>query len=516
MPYLALDLDGASLERRRGVLDAIGLRLRHSDRSLHLSLSPARPLERIIFDIAEQFRCESLASLELLGVRANISAAFEEWSEAARNERIGETGVGMLVYTVTHMLRFRLLKIWADEAVDDLIETTRGNLGRLIGHALGALPTLVHSQEDYAEAAREIARLIAELADDAGESDELSPQAVTQHRLLIPVDWETLEEELALDASGQHGAGPQHDYRIFSTVNDIELSGADLYRTASLRSLRTELDRSVAAQAVSLSRLAQRLQTLFPSWRIDGWKGGEDDGPLDPGRLAQIVATPTNPQIRRLPQARPTSEAAVTFLIDTSGSMKLQRFETVAVVVETFARALELAGATCEVLGFTTASWAGGQAAQDWRAAGSPPEPGRLADLQHIVYKAADRSWKQERLSMAAMLRTDHYREGVDGEAIEWAWQRLVQRPESRRALVVISDGSPMESATTAANRDHYLIDHLRAVCDRISGRDGAGVELGTICLDDDQSDAFVNAVSVDLDQMITIGTYNLLHDLFG
>jgi len=117
---------------------------------------------------------------------------------------------------------------------------------------------------------------------------------------------------------------------------------------------------------------------------------------------------------------------------------------------------------------------------------------------------------------MAAMLRTDHYREGVDGEAIEWAWRRLLHRPEHRRALVVVSDGQPMEAATTNANREHFLADHLRLVCDRIETDRLRNVQLGTICLDHDHSDAFTNTVMVDLDQTITIGTYDVLHDLFG
>lgn len=521
VPYLSLevDLENAAVARRRGVVDALGLRLRHSDRGLHLTLSPTAPLERIVFDIAEQFRCEARADPTLQGVAANTTTAFESWSETARGERIAETGVGLLVYTITHMLRFRLLRIPSSEAVDDIVETTRGNLARLTGHALRMLPATVDSQEAFAEPAAEIARLVAELADDASEADGASPDATARHRLLIPVDWDTLNEELAAAEAAASGTAPLpgDDYRVFTTAYDIEVSGAKLYRAPVLRKLRSELDQAVAAQVVSRARLAQRLQYLFPGRRTDGWEGGHDDGPLDPARMAQIVADPANPLVRRVPRDRPTSNAVVTFLVDTSGSMKLQRYETVAVLVETFVRALELAGANAEVLGFTTAAWTGGRAQADWRTAGSPPNPGRLTEVQHIVYKSAEQSWRQARLSLAAMLRTDHYREGVDGEALEWAWRRLLARPETRRALVVISDGHPSEAATANANHDHYLLDHLRAVSRRIEQQPGRDpVALGAICLESDQTDSFANALVVDLDGPITIGTYGILHELFA
>lgn len=530
VPWLSLDLppgpDGVTpTRRRRGVTDALGLRVRHSDPDLHWRLSPEAPLERIVFDIAEQFRCEALADPAWRGVRANTRAAFDQWSEEARAARIDETGVGLLVYTITHMLRYRLLRIASSEAVDDVIETTRGNLARLVGHALRALPTAADDQEAFAEPAREIARLLSEMAGDATELDGPSPAALFDQRLLVPEAWERLEAELAAEeADGPGGdSGPDDDpdlgYRVWTRANDIEVHGGDLYPPAVLRDLRRQLDAGVRAQAISIARLAQRLQRLFPSWRDDGWRGGQTDGPLDPARLAHIVVDPLDPEVRRLPHARPTGDAAVTFLIDTSGSMKLQRYETVAVVVDTLARALELAGATCEVLGFTTATWTGGRSAADWRRAGRPAEPGRLADLQHIVYKPADTPWRQARLSLAAMARTDHYREGVDGEAVLWAWRRLAARPERRRLLVVISDGHPSEAATANANGDLYLDDHLRRVAGHLErgwGRHPAGVRLGAVSLDGDLSATYTSSLTVDLDATITIGTYGLLEDLFG
>lgn len=516
VPYLGLgqENDARATEHQRGIVDGLGLRVRHSDPELHRRLSPEPLLERIVFDIAEQFRCESLVDQTLTGVVANTTAAFDRWSDQARANRIAETGVGLLVYTITHMLRARLLKRPTTEAVDEIIESTRANLARLVGHGLSELTKTAHSQEQFAVPAAEIARLLAEMVDDATESLDEAPEAVKANALLASLDWDLIEELAAADTDAAQPSQPDADYRVFTTAYDREVVAESLYRAPALRRLRADLETHRADQVVSVTRLTQRLRALFATWRDDGWLGSAEDGALDPARLAQVVADPTNRLIHRRPRLQPTGEAAVTFLIDTSGSMRSQRYESMAVLVDTLVRALEPAGAVTEVLGFTTGAWAGGQAAADWRAQGSPPNPGRLNEVQHVVYKSFDRTWRQSRFGLAAMLRIDHYREGIDGEALIWANRRLLARPERRRVLVMISDGHPMDATTATNNRDGFLADHLRAVAARIEA-DGL-ITLGAIGIDD-QLDAYVTrSVSLDLDGTLTIGSYDVLHRLFG
>lgn len=525
VPYLWLDLDDVPMARRRGVIDGHAVRLRYSDRSLHLELSPDDSLERLIFEIAEQFRCEAIIPEELRGVRSNISVAFDAWDLGARGSGISDTGVGLLVYTVTHMLRARLLKKPADEAVDDIIETPRGNLARLVGHALAELPALVDDQAAYAVPALEIARLVGEMANDAGEDGDASESDRERHRLLIPVDWDAVNEEKAEAEGADALPAPDSDYRVFTAQFDIELRGDQLYRDFALRTLRADLDEHAKAQTVSVTRLAQRMGRLFEATRFDGWTIAEEDGDLDPTRLARVIIDPADEQIHRLPRPQPTTNALVTFLLDTTGSMKVQRYETMAVLVDTLVRALDMAGVATEVLGFTTSTWAGGESAKAWKAAGEPANPGRLCDLQHIVYKSADQSWRHARFSLAAMLRVDHYREGVDGEALEWAHRRsLSWNPVGdgaddtgagpRRAIVAISDGAPMETSTSATNRDGLLHEHLRHTADSIMR--SSPVELGAIGVDLDVSPFYVNAVDVDLTGTLTISSYDALARLFG
>ncbi|NNE96937.1 MAG: hypothetical protein HKN24_13005, partial [Acidimicrobiales bacterium] len=427
---------------------------------------------------------------------------------------IDESGTGLIIFTITHMLRARLHRVLPNEIVDDVIEGTRANLGRLVGHALRELPGHTHDQRAFAEPAAEVARLVGELIGDAAPADRSGGSTGVPNRLLVPVGWGALETELALADVGSGMPVAGSGYRIYSTTNDIEVAGHDLYRSVALRRLRRDLDRACAEQAVSAARVAQRVSPVFLRPTEGGLLGGQDHGRIDRARLAQIVADPLNPFVHSLPVPRRGSDAVVTFLVDTTGSMKVQQYESVAVLCDTFVRALEMIDVRTEVLGFSTATWAGGESARRWTDEGSPPDPGRLADVMHVVYKSFDQTWRQARASLAAMLRLDHYREGVDGEAIEWAIRRLDRIDSSHRYLVLISDGFPMEAMTATHNRDDYLLDHMQSVVDRLSGR--SDVRLGAVSVDQRLEEIIINSTTADLSGTLTLGSYDLMNRLFG
>ncbi len=185
-----------------------------------------------------------------------------------------------------------------------------------------------------------------------------------------------------------------------------------------------------------------------------------------------------------------------------------------AVLVDTFSRALDLAGITNEVLGFTTGAWSGGQALADWKAAGEPARPGRVNEAMHVVYKSADTPWRRARSSIAALADPQHFREGIDGEALAWAHGRLMLRPEPRKLLVMISDGSPTDAATSNVNRPGYLDDHLAGIADRIERF--SGVELAAIGIDLDMSSYVRNAIDLDLAGTLTLRHYRALEQTFA
>jgi cobaltochelatase CobT len=503
----------------RGLYDALGVRLRYSDRILHDSLQPDDIIARVVFDMLEQLRCESLVPDEFAGSRANLEAAFRAWCQ---RQGLTSTAIGLLLFTVMQMARARLIHPIHDELIEDQIESTRANISPIIGVALKGLTEHRRDQRSFSVPALSLAEAIREMVASETDDDGSAEAKGQVASLIIPPEW-GIEDPVEGDVSiGGVSTSSETDresldevggYHVFTREYDIELEAADLYTLDVRRELRHTLDEQVAAQAVSAFTLARRLRRLFIGFERDGWRSGEEEGLLDGARLGQIIANPTNRAVFRQERFRPVAPAVVSFLIDNSGSMKRQRHETVTVLVDTLARALDLAGATSEVLGFTTASWNGGDALRKWRRDGEPALPGRLAETSHIVYKAAETPWKRSRLSVASMMKTQHFREGIDGEAIVWAYRRLLDRPEPRKLLIVISDGAPMEAATLNANGETFLESHLRSVVHRIERE--RIVEIGAVSIDQPIDSVFTKSVDMELSGTLTLSEYGLLERLF-
>ena len=522
-PYLLTDHLGDALPADdvvlRGVVDAIAVRLRHSDAELFAEHEPTDVVARIVFDMLEQLRCESLVPDALVGTRKNIERAFRNWCS---REQLSSTAIGMLIYTVLHMVRARLITPIHDELIEDQLESTRALISPIIGAALKGLREHRHDQAAYVVPALSIAEAIAEMvADSSVEFAEQTTQATTA--LFVPPEWgeeDSVDGELAVPGiesaakpSEREALGSLGGYRVYTTAHDVELLGGNLYSPEKLRELRVQLDEQIAAQSVSAFTLARRLQRLFVGFSEDGWRAGEEDGFLDPARLGQVVANPGNQNVFRRQRFSPVAPAVVSFLIDNSGSMKRQRHQSVTVLVDTLARALDLAGATSEILGFTTNAWNGGEALREWRRAGEPESPGRLAEGCHIVYKDADTPWKRSRHSVAAMMNSQHFREGIDGEAIVWAYQRLLARPEPRKVLIVFSDGAPMEAATMNANGESFLESHLQLVVQQIEGT--GVVQIGAASVDWSVDMIYANSVGIDLAGTLSLGEYQIIERLF-
>jgi len=499
----------------------LALILRHTDQQLHAELRPEDALQRVTYDVLEQLRVQALAP-PLSGVNSNLEAASEAWCQNARANGVAESGVGLLVYTMTHMARARLRLGMTDEEIDSIIEAPRARLGRLIGHALKDLATHVGSQRDYAGASLEIARLIAELAEAAEFADD--QQGSARFQMLVPPEWLDLADTQNDGTTGiavnmtpvedrTETLAALGDYKIFTTEYDVEQHASELYSLSQRRQARADLDQLIQAQAVSPHRIALRLRRLFSTWEPDEWRFGVDEGVVDGRRLPQLIASPTAREIFQRQRHVLRSDTVVSILMDNSGSMKAQRYETLAVLVDTLSRALDLARVSHEILGHTTAAWTGGRALQDWRAAGKPDDAGRIAEVARVIYKDADHPWKRSRHSMAAMHLTTHFRESIDGEAIIWAHDRLLRRPERRKVLVVVSDGAPAEAATNKANRSGYLSDHLSNVVDFIERR--SPVEIGGLTVDHDVSTVFRRSTPIDLDATLTIGAYRVFEALF-
>ena len=478
----------------RGAADGLALRVSLSDAALHARLYPADPIARLIFDLLEQFRVESLALPAQRGLQRNLRHRFRRWSQEFVASGLTESALGILLFTVAQVCRTHVTGESLPEQSADLIEATRSALAPTFGPDLRALRLCRHDQEAYARAALALAAAVAERAHAAqaepsadgavsGDAAEGTPKAFA---LLLDVD-SGGDDALPVAAFGRSTLldGSESAYRVYTRAWDRECFAADLVRQPLLAELRQQLDEHIIDSGINVSRLTRELKALLAQPQVDGWEGGHEQGRIDGRRLAQLVASPSERRLFRVEPTELVANCQLSFLIDCSGSMR-QHIVAVATLVDVFSRALDMAGIGNEILGFTTGAWNGGRARREWQLAERPKHPGRLNESLHLVFKAHEQSWRRSRAQIAALLKGDLFREGIDGEAVDWACERMQGHGEGRRLLLVISDGCPMDSATQLANDSSYLEHHLRDVVLRREHRGdaeiygiGVGLDLG-------------------------------------
>lgn len=495
----------------RGAADGMALRLRLADAALHQRLRPAEPMERMLFEMLEQFRVEALAPADMPGMVHNLRHRFEAWSMQFYNSGLTETAKGMLLYTVAQITRSRVTAQQVVEATEDAIEATRMAIVRSLGHGLAGLRRQRFDQGAYAEHALSIASLVAgmlaayDMEDVAGadDSDTEPDDQPLDFNLWMDFDGEDGDEGFNTASVGTSRSLAESGgvYRVFTDAFDTETHAVTLVRATALQEYREQLDRRIEQQGLSVARLARELNAVLATPVRDGWLHGQEEGTIDGRQLSQLITSPSERRLFRIEQHAPVSDSAVSFLIDCSGSMR-QHIESVAILVDVMARALDQIGVATEVLGFTTNAWNGGRAQKAWLRAGRPAHPGRLNEAAHLIFKDSDTSWRRARPAMGALLKSDLFREGVDGEAVTWAAQRLVQRHDGRRLLLVVSDGSPTDGATALANDAHYLDHHLCHVVAELQAR--AEVEIYGIGVGLDLSPYYRHNRALDLSHSVT------------
>ncbi|WP_426057738.1 cobaltochelatase CobT-related protein [Janthinobacterium sp. PSPC2-1] len=476
----------------RGAADSVALRLLHTDAALHKSLCPLDPVARLVFELLEQLRVETLAPEHHAGVIANLRHRFTAWSHAFYDSGLAEGASGLLLYTVFQMCWSRLTARPVLEKTEDFIEATRWSVSSQLSGDLAGLRRHRLDQAAFARHALAIAHAVdamlkeAQAARDGSKDEAGDAKAQAAFKLLL--DFDSDNDHLP-DAAplGDSRALRDSDggYKAYSMAYDREEKAGELVRRALLLDYRERMDERIASLGINTARLARRFTQLLAVPERDGWSFGEEEGYVDGRRLAQLISSPSERRLFRKEQFLPQADCLVSFLVDCSGSMKTHA-ESVAVLLDILLRALDQAGITTELLGFTTGAWNGGRVRRDWMRARSPANPGRLNELVHMVFKDGDTRWRRARPDIAALLKADLYREGVDGEAVDWACTRMLARPERRRILLVVSDGCPMDTATNLANDEFYLAQHLKQVVARREAQGaveicglGLGLDLG-------------------------------------
>jgi cobaltochelatase CobT len=549
LPLPSRDLPSAEVASVRGEADSIALRLRYHDDAVHHQRRPGSELARQVFDSVEQTRCEALGTRRMAGVAANLDAAIEDRYRARGYARATCQEDVPLSEVMRVLTREALTGMRPPPAGRTMIDLWRPNLDPRVLQDLRRLRAAMDDQQGFAEVLREmLVHLDLDLGpeddqteeeeqDSEGESAEDDPsqargeggeQDASDARASLEGergeggDVEGAEEQQVeadgdlLPGSGDEDPGrpgrppffgdlrnalDKDAYRAFALEFDEVVEAADLCDPDELTRLRQMLDQQLANLQGVIARLANRLQRRLLAKQTRDWDFNLEEGLLDSARLARVVANPLHSLSFKREREMEFRDTVVSLLIDNSGSMRGRPITVAAMSADILARTLERCGVKVEILGFTTRMWKGGQSRERWIAAGKPPNPGRLNDLRHIVYKSADAPWRRARKSLGLMLREGILKENIDGEALLWAHQRLIARSEQRRVLMVISDGAPVDDSTLSVNPGNYLERHLREVIGYIETR--SPVELIAIGIGHDVTRYYRSAVTiVDAEQL--------------
>ncbi len=499
-------LDPGMVPRLRGVADSMALRLRFHDDRTHRRFAPLGPDAVKAFDALENARTNALGGLALDGVRDNL-AAMLDGTLRARGLQSALKADQVPLADALHcaaLVRFmkgevpppaaHVAKLWeasADAEAKAILDDLAANLCDQAAFARAARHLLAEMdiepeiepppQDDSAESEADDGDDTPASEQGSGEEGDSSVETAAASAMSADSESTTLEdddESLNMDAEGADEAGgPTEErrrddpfappgmgsyYTAFTTAHDEVVAAADLADEIELARLRQLMDRQLLPLQGVIARLANRLQRRLMARQLRSWEFDQEEGILDAGRLARIVAAPTHSLSFKIEHETDFRDTVVTLLIDNSGSMRGRPITVAALSADILARTLERCGVKVEILGFTTRAWKGGKSREDWDRAGRPAGPGRLNDLRHIVFKGADTPYRRAKKNLALMLREGILKENIDGEALLWAHRRLLARNEKRRVLMVISDGAPVDDSTLSANTGVYLERHLR------------------------------------------------------
>lgn len=525
----------------RGWADSLALEAAVHDKKIHRKLAPSAGPARSVFEAVERARVEALGSLRMPGMARNLAAKIEDLYAHGQYANVKDRAEAPLEDALSLIVRERLSGLPPPKTAQALVDLWRPWIEERAGKSLELMESLYEDQEAFGRVLRDMLRQL-DLTDEVAEGqpdeenaeDQENPEAgdqqsesaeeaaegqqqASEDRLAEGEEGDSEDstdladaDQFEAEVEGEEEAettqpwrpnisvldNPEaFGYRVFTRAYDEEVAAEDLSTPDELERLRTFLDKELRALSGAVARLANRLQRKLLAQQNRAWEFDLDEGMLDPARLTRVIIDPTHPLSFKRERDTDFRDTVVTLLLDNSGSMRGRPIMVAACCADILARTLERCGVKVEILGFTTRAWKGGQSREQWLAAGKPPNPGRLNDLRHIIYKSADAPWRRAKRNLALMMREGLLKENIDGEALAWAHKRLLARPEQRRILMMISDGAPVDDSTLSVNSGSYLEQHLRQVIHEIETR--SPVELIAIGIGHDVTRYYKRAVTI-------------------
>ncbi|MFT7253373.1 MAG: cobaltochelatase CobT [Paracoccaceae bacterium] len=533
----------------RGTADAYALRHKFHDESTAARYAPTGQMARDIMEAMEAARCEAVGARDMPGTAGNIDAKIANEARRKGYGEIREASQAPLATAAGYLIRHLATGRQMPPEAANVMELWRGFIEDRCGETLTSLDDTLPDQKAFAKLARQLIDDLGygdQLGDDPDDIDQDNEDEASSDEQDEPdqtgdADDEDAEDnesspeqsqdeqqdasqaQVQMDDTGDMeqsdetelpegeapieppGPAPVSDadpnYEIYRAEYDEEIKAEDLAEPQELERLRAYLDQQLEPLKGAVSRLANKLQRRLQAQQNRSWEFDLEEGTLDAGRLARVVANPTTPLSFKREKDTEFRDTVVTLLLDNSGSMRGRPISIAAICADVLARTLERCQVKVEILGFTTRAWKGGRSREDWLSEGRPQQPGRLNDLRHIIYKQADTPMRRTRNNLGLMMKEGLLKENIDGEALEWAHRRMVNRPEARKILMVISDGAPVDDSTLSVNPANYLEKHLRDVIAMVERR--RAVELLAIGIGHDVTRYYERAVTItDVEQL--------------
>lgn len=548
VPSPGRSLPADQVAQTRGYADAMALRLRHHDARVHAANLPRDTQAAACFEAIERARLGAIGARAMAGMRNNLNAALDHRMQSDPISRAKTSQEVPLSSALELLVRMELTgeapPLVARAGLDLISDWVQTKAGQ----QLADLAAVIDDQAAFAQQARRALQGL-DLIESAPEPSEPDPEGEDEQEQDSPdsetpesdetdgetegadargeqqtdgdpqgddatdTELESGEDGTADESSAMEGALPvrpnrppahslpDFEYKIWSRAHDETIEAVELSDPQELLRLRAYLDQQQVHLRGVVTKLANRLQRRLMAQQNRSWDFDQEEGLLDAARLARVIAIPGHALSYKVERETDFRDTVVTLLIDNSGSMRGRPISIAAISADILARTLERCGVRTEVLGFTTRAWKGGLAREDWLKAGRPAMPGRLNDIRHIIYKRADEPYRRARPALGLMMREGLLKENIDGEALIWAHERLIARPEERKILMVISDGAPVDDSTLSVNNGAYLERHLRQVIDWIQSR--SPVELCAIGIGHDVTRYYDKAVTImDADQL--------------
>ena len=531
----------------RAFADSEALKIKYTDKKAYLENEPKGETSKALYAIAEKIRYEKIGSNKLKGVRNNITQCYENKFKGKKIEEIKTEADVPVTEAFELYLRNHFFKIKQNQATKKTLSYWKKLFDKNLSSKLKQLDKFIENQNKYGH-------LVSNLIDDldleeidsnkkekqeetekenssSEENDSKMSQPEKEKEQSVDADFsiaenesksvdenedskETVEKEISSNQKLVNKNLDKKKYKIFTNIYDEITNAEDLENENEILRLRKNLDQQLTNLQNVIAKLANKLQRQLLAKQNRSWEFDLEEGILDSSKLSRVVIDPFRSLSYKMEKETEFKDTVVTLLIDNSGSMRGRPISVAAICADILSRTLERCSVKVEILGFTTKNWKGGKSREKWNQENKPLNPGRLNDLRHIIYKSADKPWRQSKKNLGLMLKEGLLKENIDGEALLWAFKRIALRKEERKILMVISDGAPVDDSTLSVNSGDYLEKHLKQTVKWIE--ENSNIEILAIGIGHDVTRYYKKAIKIADVQELGDVMINQLTKLFS